>query len=97
MKRFFLWLLKNNNSKDISSLVVILLTISFVTLYDYQTIRKHLFLMIPFFMIVLISMRILEEIVRKVLGPHNKKISDVYFILSIFLVIIVTTVIKSFY
>lgn len=96
VKRFFQWLLKYNNTKDISSLIVLIIALSFINLFDYQPIRNHPFLLIPFLIIVFIAMRILEEIFRRILRMRNITISTVYFYISIFLVITVTTVIKFF-
>jgi uncharacterized membrane protein YbhN (UPF0104 family) len=96
LKRFFIWFLKYHKSKKISSLIVFTIALSFINLFNYQPIRDNPFLLLPFLIIVLAATNIFEEVFRRILRKRNIEIGTVYFYISIFSVVTVTTVIKHF-
>ncbi|OIK10811.1 hypothetical protein BIV60_20290 [Bacillus sp. MUM 116] len=84
MKKFFNWLLTYDKSFDISSLITVIVALSFINLFDYKPIRNNLFLLIPFLIIVSIAMKICEWILRSIFRKLNFKISKSYFYVAIF-------------
>jgi hypothetical protein len=93
VNRFFKWLLKK--SRDVSSLLALVIGLTFINLFNYQLIRENLLLLIPFLILIGIGMRVLEDAFARMLGKRNTQLSHTYFFVAIFIVIMATTVTKS--
>jgi hypothetical protein len=94
LRTFFKWLFKNQRSTDISSLIVVIISLFFINLFNYDYVRNLLF--IPFLIGVIIGTRLCEDLVRKIIGKRNRNVASAYFYVSIFVVVTVTMIIKSY-
>lgn len=95
LKRIFNWFIKYNKSRDVSSLLVFVVALSFINLYDYQHIQRNPLFLLPFLIVLLLAMRILDEAVRLIIRDRNKKLNNSYFYVAIFIVVTVTVFIKT--
>jgi hypothetical protein len=94
LKKFFNWFNKYNKTRDVSSLIVFTTGLSFLNLFDYRQINNPLSLL-PFLFIVLLVMRFMDEGIRILLKQRNKKLSNSYFYVAIFIVVTLTVFIKN--
>ncbi|SIA40623.1 Uncharacterised protein [Mycobacteroides abscessus subsp. abscessus] len=96
MKKAFNKFLRYHKSKNISSLIAFTIALSLINIFDYQSLRNNPILLLPFLVIVLAGMILIDEVFNKMLRKRNIEISIIYFYISIFSVVTVTTVVKYF-
>lgn len=91
MMKVFRWLTKYNRSKNISTLLSLIIFMAVFITYNLLTPRMNIFFAITLIFIMFFVNRILEDLFRRVLGSRNIEIKERYFIIALIVFVTVNT------
>lgn len=91
MMKVIRWLTKYNRSKNISTLLSLIIFMAVFITYNLLTPRMNIFFAITLIFIMFFVNRILEDLFRRVLGSRNIEIKERYFIIALIVFVTVNT------
>jgi hypothetical protein len=91
MMKFFRWLTKYNKSRNISTLLSLIIFMMVFLTYKLFTPQMNVYFAISLIFILFFVNRLLEELFRRILGTRNVEIKERYFIFALILFVTVNT------
>jgi hypothetical protein len=91
MMKFFRWLTKYNKSRNISTLLSLIIFMMVFVTYELLTPQMSSYFALTLVAILMFVHRLLEELFRRLLGTRNIEIKERYFIFALILFVTVNT------